>query len=234
MYKIYIAFAIFFVAARITATSCSVVNDVKITFYGYQPADNTPPRSSIKYSCPFIEATNNRSAIGLNKTLIQNIPESGKPTRSQFVINGNHRNKNACDPTSNTNRNCTHQRSIGQYSYRNTLKDNKRGNKLQRRVQLAGGTGSYNDPLTMASSSVLFNICEIFYVPYLQKYVRFEDHCKDCDTAVTSGVHHINIWTGSNSVSGGFDQIGCEMALSPGGEQSIIRSPSTNLTVNGQ
>jgi hypothetical protein len=85
----------------------------------------------------------------------------------------------------------------------------------------------------MASSSTLFDKYEIFYVPYLQKYVRFEDNCKDCDVDAANGVAHINIWTGSNSVGGGNDQIGCEMALSPGGEQSIIRNPSTNLTVNG-
>jgi len=37
---------------------------------------------------------------------------------------------------------------------------------------VAGGSGTYDDPLTMASAQGEFSQCEIAYVPYLEKYVR--------------------------------------------------------------
>ena len=40
------------------------------------------------------------------------------------------------------------------------------------RNYIAGGTGTYDDPLTMASASGEFSQCEVVYVPYLEKYVR--------------------------------------------------------------
>lgn len=40
------------------------------------------------------------------------------------------------------------------------------------RNNIAGGSGTYDDPLTMASAKGEFSKCEIVYVPYLQKYVR--------------------------------------------------------------
>ena len=40
------------------------------------------------------------------------------------------------------------------------------------RNYIAGGTGKYDDPLTMASAAGEFSQCEIVYVPYLEKYVR--------------------------------------------------------------
>jgi hypothetical protein len=233
MHKTTIAFLIPFVTANFSTFNCSVVNDVKITFYGYQSEDNSLPRESIAYSCPFIAATNNPPDSKLNTNTIPNIPESSKPSRMQRVMKGYRKIEETCGPTPSSNRTCTIHDNGGQQSHRKKPKNYKRGSILRRSNQLAGGTGSYNDPLTMASSSTLFDKYEIFYVPYLQKYVRFEDNCKDCDVDAANGVAHINIWTGSNSVGGGNDQIGCEMALSPGGEQSIIRNPSTNLTVNG-
>jgi hypothetical protein len=37
---------------------------------------------------------------------------------------------------------------------------------------VAGGSGTFDDPLTMASAEGEFSQCEIVYVPYLQKYAR--------------------------------------------------------------
>lgn len=44
------------------------------------------------------------------------------------------------------------------------------------------GVGTYNDPLTLASASGEFSSCEIIYLPYLKKYVRYEDYCAQCST----------------------------------------------------
>ena len=45
---------------------------------------------------------------------------------------------------------------------------------------IAGGTGTYADPLTFASSTSEYSVCEIIYVPYLKKYLRMEDDCAQC------------------------------------------------------
>ena len=101
------------------------------------------------------------------------------------------------------------------------------------RGYIAGGTGTYSDPVTFASAEGEFNSCEIIYDPYIQKYLRYEDHCADCTVNWKRGVVHIDIWTGNNSLSGGDDQINCEFALTTG-PQTIVRGPRVDLPVVGK
>ncbi len=42
------------------------------------------------------------------------------------------------------------------------------------------GIGTYSNPLTFASAPGEFSDCEIIYLPYLKKYLRFEDSCAQC------------------------------------------------------
>ncbi|CAM6116139.1 unnamed protein product [Calypogeia fissa] len=141
----------FTVAAFIfTASACSVVSNVEITFYGYP--DNSPPGAGIAYNCG--------------------------------------------------------------------------------RGFTAGGTGTYSDPLTMATAPKEYNKCEIVYLPYLKKYLRFEDICEECTSDYNKGVKHIDIWTGSSTVNGGQKQLNCENSLTPDGNQVVIRQPASNLAVN--
>jgi hypothetical protein len=120
------------------------------------------------------------------------------------------------------------------------------------RNYVAGGTGTYSDPLTFASDSSEYSVCEVIYSPYLKKYLRMEDECAQCgrwhrmdlvskdglanDSAESdwgSGKEHIDIWTGSSTTNGGQAQINCEDDLTPNtGSQSIIRQPSSSLPVN--
>ena len=44
------------------------------------------------------------------------------------------------------------------------------------------GVGTYSNPLTFASASGEFSSCEIIYLPYLKKYIRYEDYCAQCST----------------------------------------------------
>lgn len=44
------------------------------------------------------------------------------------------------------------------------------------------GVGTYSNPLTFASASGEFSSCEIIYLPYLKKYLRYEDYCAQCST----------------------------------------------------
>ncbi|KAK1763218.1 hypothetical protein QBC33DRAFT_573538 [Phialemonium atrogriseum] len=98
---------------------------------------------------------------------------------------------------------------------------------------IAGGTGTYADPLTFASSTSEYSVCEIIYVPYLKKYLRMEDDCAQCiDDWNNGNKKHIDIWTGTPSTNGGNAQIQCENALTPNGGQQVLRSPPNNLAVD--
>ncbi|KAJ5462107.1 uncharacterized protein N7458_003659 [Penicillium daleae] len=96
----------------------------------------------------------------------------------------------------------------------------------------AGGSGTYNNPVTIATAPGELNVCEIVYLPLLTKYGRYEDDCAQCTTDYKNGQHHIDIWTGSSTTNGGQKQINCEDDLTPGGRYSIVRNPPTNYTVN--
>lgn len=100
------------------------------------------------------------------------------------------------------------------------------------RGYVAGGTGTYSDPLTMATAPGELNVCEVIYAPYLKKYLRFEDECAQCESDWGSGIWHIDTWTGSTTQSGGQNQIDCEDDLTPNGGQNIVRSPPSNLAVD--
>ncbi|KAH7041147.1 uncharacterized protein B0I36DRAFT_344776 [Microdochium trichocladiopsis] len=95
----------------------------------------------------------------------------------------------------------------------------------------AGGSGSYNDPLTFATAQGEFKTCEIVYFPYIKKYIRMEDYCQTCTEDWAVGRWHIDIWTGNN-VNGGNTQVQCENSLTPGPDQWVIRNPSPNLEVD--
>ncbi|PWY90215.1 hypothetical protein BO70DRAFT_415772 [Aspergillus heteromorphus CBS 117.55] len=100
------------------------------------------------------------------------------------------------------------------------------------RDYIAGGTGTYDDPLTFATAPGEFEKCEIIYLPYLRKYLRLEDVCEQCTTDYKEGKHHIDVWTGSSTVNGGETQIRCEDALTPSASQSVIVNPASTYTVN--
>ncbi|CAM6116143.1 unnamed protein product [Calypogeia fissa] len=133
-----------------TASACSVISNVEITFYGYP--DNSPPGAAIAYDCG--------------------------------------------------------------------------------RGYTAGGTGTYSDPLTMATAAGEYSTCEVVYLPYLEKYLTYEDECSQCVSDWSSGVAHIDVWTGSRTVDGGQTQLDCENALTPNNNQGVLRQPSSNLAVN--
>jgi len=40
------------------------------------------------------------------------------------------------------------------------------------RNHVAGGTGTYTDPVTFASAEGEFSECEVVYIPYIEKYAR--------------------------------------------------------------
>ncbi|RDW70125.1 hypothetical protein BP5796_08522 [Coleophoma crateriformis] len=100
------------------------------------------------------------------------------------------------------------------------------------RNYVAGGTGTYDDPVTFATAPGEYEQCEIIYLPYLKKYARFEDYCAQCTTDYDNGLNHIDIWTGSSSYNGGDDQVACEYQLTPDADQSVVRYPDTDYEVD--
>lgn len=97
---------------------------------------------------------------------------------------------------------------------------------------VAGGVGTFDDPLTFASAPGLFSPCEVIFDPFLRKFLRFEDICAQCVADFEAGIPHIDVWIGSNETDGGQAQIDCEMSLTPAVPQSIIRNPNANLRVD--
>ncbi|KAE8373939.1 hypothetical protein BDV26DRAFT_270983 [Aspergillus bertholletiae] len=96
----------------------------------------------------------------------------------------------------------------------------------------AGGTGTYDDPLTFATAPGEFSKCEVIYVPYLEKYLRFEDTCEECTSDYDDGKLHIDIWTGPTTSNGGSKLLSCEDSLTPDASQIVVTSPPDSLTVN--
>ncbi|KAI9703505.1 MAG: hypothetical protein M1820_005809 [Bogoriella megaspora] len=100
------------------------------------------------------------------------------------------------------------------------------------RNNIAGGTGTFDDPLTFASDPNEYSQCEIIYLPYLKKYLRMEDECAQCETDWANGKAHVDIWTGSSTVNGGSTQEDCENSLTPDGGQEVLRQPASTYTVD--
>ena len=98
----------------------------------------------------------------------------------------------------------------------------------------AGGSGTYDDPRTMATAPGEFDQCEVVWDPYIEKYLRFEDECDECTDDWNNGIYHIDIWTGSTTKDGGQDQIDCENELTPDEGQTVIRYGNTDHEVNSK
>lgn len=64
--------------------------------------------------------------------------------------------------------------------------------------QKAGGTGTYDDPITVAvvtqSNGGNWSPGTLMYVPSLQKYLIVEDECASCDK------DQIDVWMNSNQI----------------------------------
>jgi len=79
----------------------------------------------------------------------------------------------------------------------------------------AGGTGTYANPITLASDPRELAVGTIVYYPPLEKYFVMEDDCASCiDEWESSERPHIDLWAGDHS---GDDFLACQNALTPTG-----------------
>jgi hypothetical protein len=95
----------------------------------------------------------------------------------------------------------------------------------------AGGTGTYDDPITFASNPARIAPGTRIYVPYLQKYFIMED---DCATAIKRGVRGgllVDLWAGGTSRSN-YQRLMAAESAHTRGTAEIIVNPSSNHPVN--
>lgn len=78
---------------------------------------------------------------------------------------------------------------------------------------VAGGTGTYADPITFASDKAEIPVGTLVYSSFLEKYLVMEDDCGECDTDwSTSGAWHIDVWMNSDGTESPASLAACEDA----------------------
>jgi len=76
----------------------------------------------------------------------------------------------------------------------------------------AGGSGTYDDPITFGSDATEWPPGTRLYVPYLRRYVVMEDECSSCIEDWQDGKHRIAIWLDSDGTC--VDEVtACELTL---------------------
>ena len=94
----------------------------------------------------------------------------------------------------------------------------------------AGGTGSFNDPITAAANSSglsgQFSYGTKFYVPELGKYFIIRDYMADA----SGGASHVDLWVGGDASTPASQQNAAEWALTD--NYQIILNPPSNEPVN--
>jgi hypothetical protein len=93
----------------------------------------------------------------------------------------------------------------------------------------AGGLGTYDDPVTFASSPREFRVGSRVYVPRLKKYFVMEDSCAACVTEWRrSHRWHVDMWVGGE---GGdvASVLACEDSLTA--DVTLVSSPARGLPV---
>jgi hypothetical protein len=96
----------------------------------------------------------------------------------------------------------------------------------------AGGTGTYQDPLTFATDPKEIKPASRIYITYLKKYGIMEDLCAGCVDDWEEGKYHIDPWISSND-SFAEEVIDCEHKWT---RQStpVILNPPPDLEVSSQ
>lgn len=86
----------------------------------------------------------------------------------------------------------------------------------------AGGTGTFEDPITFAAREGAFKLGTKIYIPDVKRYFVLEDLCPQCSG---SGV---NLWAGPANDSGLVD---CTKSLARSGDRPYVADPPAGLEV---
>jgi hypothetical protein len=83
----------------------------------------------------------------------------------------------------------------------------------------AGGTGTFADPITMATDPREVAVGTIVYYPALKKYFVMEDDCESCIGEWSeSRTYHLDFYVPNGNESGVLE---CQNALTPGGRVNV-------------
>jgi len=75
----------------------------------------------------------------------------------------------------------------------------------------AGGSGTYDDPITFATDEAELAPGTRVYLPFAQKYAMMEDDCVECDSDwASSHKRHIDVWMNSNGTEKTSSLLDCE------------------------
>lgn len=107
---------------------------------------------------------------------------------------------------------------------------------------VAGGRGTYANPVTFATDVREIGWCQRIYVPYMKRYFIHEDECSECDHDWTAlRLYRFDMWAGGDANSTSNPEkavlLACEAALtrdnSPRdpGNPRIIVNPRRGLPV---
>lgn len=98
------------------------------------------------------------------------------------------------------------------------------------RHQSAGGTGTWADPLTLASAPDELPVGTLVYVPRLKKYFVMEDDCEQCISEWARNRHgHVDLWVSDATDP---DVITCEESLTLDDREAIEIDPPRNRPVD--
>jgi hypothetical protein len=94
----------------------------------------------------------------------------------------------------------------------------------------AGGTGTFEDPLTFATDKRELPVGTIVYYPYLKRYFIMEDDCTECDNDWSDRRYkHIDLWAGASNDP---DIERCEASLTQDGQVEVIVGAPDGLPVD--
>lgn len=97
----------------------------------------------------------------------------------------------------------------------------------------AGGTGTFDDPVTFATDQNEFAPGTIVYYGFLHRYFIMEDDCVECDQDWEGsgpdggpGFSHIDLWIGGNPPADSNAVINCEDGLTQSSGDVTVNPPS--------
>jgi hypothetical protein len=100
------------------------------------------------------------------------------------------------------------------------------------RHAIAGGTGTADDPLSLATDPREIRPGVLVYYPPVRKYYVMEDDCAPCiDEWNVDRNPHVDLWMSDSNEPAVQD---CEAAFTPDDPDTIVINPPTNLPVDTQ
>lgn len=93
----------------------------------------------------------------------------------------------------------------------------------------AGGTGTFSDPITFATSRSELAPGTKIYVPKLHKYFVMEDDCAECDSDWSQQKRHVDLYMGGSTQPG---VVTCENQMTQDGDLPIVVNPDANRPVD--